>query len=285
MSQSTSALVSQSMPLPLTTAMSHSMPLPLTTAMSQSMPLPLLSITERQSTSGTISAQLATHMSLTFTDFQQSVVERQAISQIEHKFFQYIVSKYSLMDKALPILFHFQQFLCTTSKNYQPTEKSNLTYLDILNEHADSKETILTVLELLESKYKVLRGNSQYLIVVGDAKTFNHLVRLKREQSEKFSWLLPFPGDWHILKNFHPVIINTYADAGLRQLAETSGFRAKTLTSLLFCNNFRLVHNFIIQLGEAVLRTMFTKFMNHRMEPFSIVAMKPIHLHQILLST
>lgn len=64
------------------------------------------------------------------------------------------------------------------------------------------------------------------------------------------------------------MIINTYADAGLRQLAETSGFRAKTLTSLLSCNNFRLVHNFIIQLGEAVLRTMFTKFMNHRMEPF-----------------
>ena len=296
MSQSTSALVSQSMPLPLTTSQSTTIPL-LSAAMSQStsalvsqstsfpllsisecqstsalvsqsMPLPLLSITERQSTSGTISAQLATHMSLTFTEFQQSVVERQAISQLEHKFFQYIVSKHSLMDKASPILFHFQQFLCTTSKNYQPTEKSNLTYLDILNEHADSKETILTVLELLESKYKVLRGDSQYLIVVGDAKTFNHLVSLKREQSEKFSWLLPFPGDWHILKNFHPVIINTYADAGLRQLAETSGFRAKTLTSLLSCNNFRLVHNFIIQLGEAVLRTMFTKFMNHRMEPF-----------------
>lgn len=189
------------------------------------------------------------------------------------------------MDKASPILFYFQQFLCTTTNNYQPTEKSNLTYLDILNEHADSKETILTVLELLESKYKVLRGDFQYLIVVGDAKTFNHLVSLKREQSAKFSWLLPFPGDWHILKNFHPVIINTYADAGLQQLAETSGFRAKTLTSLLSCNNFRLVHNFIIQLDEAVLRTMFTKFMNHSMEPFFNCSYETIHLHQILLST
>ena len=56
-----------------------------------------------------------------------------------------------------------------------------MTYLDILNEHADSKETILTVLELLESKYNGLRGMSEYLIVVGDAKTFNHLVTLKRE--------------------------------------------------------------------------------------------------------
>lgn len=64
------------------------------------------------------------------------------------------------------------------------------------------------VLELLEGRYKVLRGTSQYLIVVGDAKTFNHLVSLKREHPEKFAWLLPFPGDWHILKNFHPVIVN-----------------------------------------------------------------------------
>jgi len=122
------------------------------------------------------------------------------------------------------------------------------------------------VLELLEGRYKVLRGTSQYLIVVGDAKTFNHLVSLKREHPEKFTWLLPFPGDWHILKNFHPVIVNIYADAGLRQLAETSGFRSTTLTSLLSCNNFRLVHNFIVQMGEAVLRTMFAKFMNQGME-------------------
>ena len=84
-----------------------------------------------------------------------------------------------------------------------------------------------------------------------------------------------------IFLNFHPVIINTYADAGLQQLAETSEFYAKTVTSLLICNNFRLVHNFIIQLGETVLQTMFTKFMNHHMEP----TMKPINLLQLLLST
>ena len=83
---------------------------------------------EGQSTSGTISAQLSTHMSLAFNNFQQNVAEGQAIT-------------------------------------HQSTEKSNLTYLDILNEHADS---ILTMLELLEAKYQVLRGMSQYLIVVED---------------------------------------------------------------------------------------------------------------------
>ena len=208
----------------------------------------------------------STRMTLAFSDFQKSAVERQAVTQLEQKLFQYIATKHSLKEKKATLLFHFHQFLCTTSKHYQSTEKSNVTYLDILNEHADSKETIHMVLELLEDKYKVLRGTSQYLIVVGDAKTFNHLVGLKREHPNKFTWLLPFPGDWHILKNFHPVIVNIYADAGLRQLAETSGFRSTTLTSLLSCSNFRLVHNFIVQMGEAVFRTMFAKFMNHREE-------------------
>ena len=78
-------------------------------ALSRSTSLPLLSVAEGQSTSGTISAQLSTHMSLAFNNFQQNVAEGQAIT-------------------------------------HQSTEKSNLTYLDILNEHADS---IFTMLELL----------------------------------------------------------------------------------------------------------------------------------------
>ena len=161
--------------------------LSLSAALSQSTSHHSLSNTDGLSLSGAIFAQSSPHVSLAFTDFQQNVAERRAISQLEHKFFQYIVCKHSLLDKQSPLLFHFHQFLCTTSNNYQPTEKSNLTYLDILNKHADSKETILTVLELLEGKYNVLRGMSDYLIVVGDAKTFNHLVSLKREQSEKFA--------------------------------------------------------------------------------------------------
>ena len=107
-SQSTSAFVSQSMSLPLAASQSTAIPL-FSGALSRSTSLPLLSVAEGQSTSGTISAQLSTHMSLAFNNFQQNVAEGQAIT-------------------------------------HQSTEKSNLTYLDILNEHADS---IFTMLELL----------------------------------------------------------------------------------------------------------------------------------------
>ena len=70
---------------------------------SQSTSHPLLSVPEGQYLSGAVSAESSPHVSLAFTDFQQNVAEKQAITQLEHKFFQY---KHSLLDKESPILQH-----------------------------------------------------------------------------------------------------------------------------------------------------------------------------------
>ena len=94
---------------------------------------------------------------------------------------------------------------CTTSATPKE-EKSNIVYIDITNEPADDRETIFKVLSSLESQYREIRGISEFLPVVGDAKTYNHLVELKRSYGQELSWLLPLPGDWHILKNFQPVL-------------------------------------------------------------------------------
>ena len=44
------------------------------------------------------------------------------------------------------------------------------------------------------------------------------------------SWLVPFIGDWHLLLNFHSVLMKVYFDAGLKDLAVSSDFRGETLT-------------------------------------------------------
>ena len=44
-----------------------------------------------------------------------------------------------------------------------------------------------------------------------------------------------------------------YADAGLTKLAELSGHRSETLTSLV-CSHFRRTHNFLLQAFEAFYR-------------------------------
>ena len=49
---------------------------------------------------------------------------------------------------------------------------------------------------------------------------------------KELSWLLSFPGDWHILRNIQPVLFRAYYDAGLKEISQKCGFKATTLTSL-----------------------------------------------------
>ena len=86
------------------------------------------------------------------------------------------------------------------------------------------------------------------MVVVGDAETYD---LLQYQYGESMGWLIPFPGDWHILLNYQKAIMRPYADAGLANLAELSGYRSETLTSLIQCTNFRRTHNFLLQAFEA----------------------------------
>ena len=94
------------------------------------------------------------------------------------------------------------------------------------------------------------------MIIVGDAKTYDILLKIRDEYGHLLNWMIPFPGDWHILFNYQKVIMKIYADAGLTQLAKIAGHRSETLTSLLNARNFKRTHSFLLQCMEAVCRYM-----------------------------
>ena len=101
----------------------------------------------------------------------------------------------------------FQGFLETINTlDSSPTEQSNIVYIDILDEYADKKDTILNALSVLQDKLKV-GTKVKFLGVVGDRKTYDHLHALKIEYGSDLDWLIPLPGDWHILKNYQEVIM------------------------------------------------------------------------------
>ena len=55
---------------------------------------------------------------------------------------------------------------------------SNVIYLDIIDEYANNRDTILNTLALLQERLEI--GKSvKYLGVVGDGKTYDHLHSLK----------------------------------------------------------------------------------------------------------
>ena len=75
-------------------------------------------------------------------------------------------------------------------------------------------------------------------------------------------WVLPFPGEWHVLYNHQKVLLTIYGEAGLLQLAKVAGHRAETLKSLAQASHFKRTHNFIIQSFEAMYRCFVRTYLS-----------------------
>ena len=83
---------------------------------------------------------------------------------------------------------------------------------------SDNADTMQKVLEFLSAMFdvgKVLK----YLVVVGDGKTYEYLRKLKHQYRPALNWMIPFPGDWHICKNYQKMLMKIYWHAGLEHMA------------------------------------------------------------------
>ena len=105
--------------------------------------------------------------------------------------------------------------------------------MELVDENPDSSDTIRYVAELLLNATSS-EDQGGYVIVVGDGKTYQHLIKVKQTNGST----LIFPGDWHTLANFQPVLMKIYYHAGLKQLVQVSGYRAEMLSALEKCSNF-----------------------------------------------
>ena len=153
-------------------------------------------------------------------------------------------------------------FIDTYKQHYNTTEKSNVVFLSVVNAHADKPETVKYVLDELEND---LLKNKQYshMVVVGDAKTFDHLINLKKRHSEKFKWMLPMIGDFHVLMNFQSVLMKLFWDAGLSDMGKLI-HNSSTFTSLSACSDFRRTNDFLLQAWEALYTIQIEQFFKWR---------------------
>ena len=141
-------------------------------------------------------------------------------------------------------------------------EVSHVSYVEIVSEKADCKPTLRGVISRLQ-KIFVQELKQKYVVVIGDAKTYNLLQSIRFEYKSHLKWLIPFPGDWHVLFNYQKALMKPYADAGLASLAKVAGNRAETLTSLLKASNFRRTHEFLLQAYEAMYRYFLSLYSSH----------------------
>ena len=133
-------------------------------------------------------------------------------------------------------------------KQVSEKEVGNVVYVDVLSEKADSKATLTKVVGKL---HKIFVVDLKQMFVVGDAKVYDVLQSLRLEYGNHLNWLIPLPGDFHILYNYQKVVMKAYGDAGLITLAKSAGYRGETLTSLSKAKHFRRTHLFLLQTYEA----------------------------------
>ena len=209
-----------------------------------------------------------THNEVTvpYSSFLVSSSEKEAAEQIKQLIFNYFVLKLacSINDR---YLIDMKTFCGLSLQNIPSVQPSNVVYLSINDMHADTREAMEAVVAKLHSEYQIgIAANS--LVVVGDQKTYSRIKELKQIYAQDLKWLIPFIGDWHLLHNFHSVLMTVYYDAGLKDLAQASGFRGETLTSLKRCSNFKRVHHFLLQSWEALYRHMLHTYTTEQDKEF-----------------
>ncbi len=123
---------------------------------------------------------------LTLEKFQLSTTEVEQLSQIKSSLFNYMVLKHAFKDDDTN-LSDMRIFL----KLYTSTPAS-IHYLEMINENPDSEETMLHVSEELLELFKN-GAEQEYVVLVGDGKTYEHLTNIKCHYGESLKTVTYFP--------------------------------------------------------------------------------------------
>ena len=90
-----------------------------------------------------------------------------------------------------------------------------------------------------------------------DQVTYRLITSTKLEYGNDLFWLIPFPGDWHVLKNFQEVLQKVYCDGGFLDLAKSCGYQLNSIGT-----NFKRTHRFIVETWESHFRYFLSSFMS-----------------------
>ena len=107
-----------------------------------------------------------------------------------------------------------------------------------------------------------IRTKKEWILLEGDQATYERLQSIKTEYSNVLSWMIPFPGNWHFLKNFQEVLIKIYFDAGLCELAKASGYQPNSIGC-----NFKRTHHFLLETWESLYRHFLHMFLSNQAPP------------------
>ncbi len=188
---------------------------------------------------------------LSLENFRVSGIETDQVK----KFITHAISYFLLRNSESEQLIGFHTFFSYASNISEP-EVGIVKYIKVMDEIADSKDTVLNIVGELHAEY-IIKHNHKYLVLEGDAKTYNVIQAIKHEYGEDLSWLIPYPGDWHLLKNYQCCIMKPFFEAGLKDLANFSSYPTQSIGG---CTQLKRTHRFLMEVWEALFRSMLQCF-------------------------
>ncbi len=194
----------------------------------------------------------------TLTDFKTGETDTLALQELQEELNAYMLQKIAASDRdpEHPYI-NIQDYFSLTRVTH--TKKSCVVYLDVLDAVADRKDTLMSMLHDLYQQL-VVDQKRQWVVVEGDAKLYDILQSIKFEYGGELAWMVPYPGDWHLLKNYQIALMKPYYDAGLKALAKAAGY---PLAAIKSCSQSKRTHKFLLEVWEAVYRVMLTTFLSN----------------------
>ena len=189
-----------------------------------------------------------------YTTLDMQIVQREksAIAQFRKEMDTYTLLNYThCKDGADTPIMSVQEYMAVISP--VTAQKSNVVYMEVLDAKSESKDTLMTIIFDLHERF-IERQGKKFLVLAADGKLFEVLQSLKYEYGEELNWVLLFPVDWHMLKNYQYALMKPYFDMGLKELARVSGYPVAAIQA---CSQFKRTHHFLIEALYLVILQRF----------------------------
>ena len=196
---------------------------------------------------------------LDMTAFHLKSEENNALKKLREVSYQYMLLKVASTTHS-ETLINFNTYFSLRNKLTQP-ERSNIIYFKVLDQRCDDKETLLNIINDLYVEF-IKPNKKKFILLEGDQATYQRLQSIRALYGNDLSWMVPFPGDWHCLKNYQEVLLKIYFDAGLRDLAKASGYQPNSIGS-----NFTRTHHFLLEVWKSIYRLLLSLFLSDEAPP------------------
>ena len=152
--------------------------------------------------------------------------------------------------------------------DFTPENPDNVAYATVKTAQSAKTNDVANYLHDLKKDLKIgEQGYPEQVVLGGDQQTYAIVKNLLKKFPSTFSWIVPVPGDWHLLKNAAETLRDLLWDGGLNELAKACGHHKdicqwKDIHNVLCGVHEGLLHEALLAYNGITSRTSFWEWID-----------------------